>query len=252
MNTLLLTNDDGYFSAGIQHLKRVLSAYYDVYIVAPDRERSAVSMALTITRPIRLTQKAEKDFVIDGTPADCVNIALQKVLPSYPDFVISGMNEGENLGEDVFFSGTVAGAFAGHLYGLPALAVSLVRDPAGAPYPYEEGARITATVLEQLLPLKNNSVVYNLNIPNHPNGVLTLTTTGLKRYQPSTVERTDPRNQKYYWIGAGNPNLEGEKGSDLEAIAKKEISLSVLKYDLNTPTEMKKLNDVFIWKQPNQ
>ncbi len=232
-------------SEGIRQLKRCLCAGYDVYIVAPDRERSAISMSLTINHPLRLTRVEEKEFVIDGTPADCVNIALQKVMPHWPDFLISGMNEGENLCEDIFFSGTVAGAFTGHLYGIPAMAVSLIPDDHNGSYDFAGGADIAANVLERLLPLDNTAVVYNLNIPPQHNGKVEITSIGLKRYQPTIEERTDPRNRKYFWIGSGNPTLQGEKGSDLEAIKRGDISLSVLKYDLNTPGELKKLHEVF-------
>ena len=249
MKTILLTNDDGYLSPGIQRLKEYLTGghgkyEYDVYVVAPDRERSAISMKLTINEPLRLNQMGEKEFTVDGTPTDCVNIALQKVVPRQPDFLISGMNEGENLCEDVFFSGTVAGAFAGHIYGVPSLAVSLVADktcPSGEKFDYESGVRITGRVLDKLLPLKDTSIVYNMNIPVGNNGNVVVTSLGLKRYKPTLVERIDPRMRKYFWIGSGEPKSIGEEGTDLLAVSQGNISLSVLKYDLNAPTEMKKL-----------
>jgi 5'-nucleotidase len=244
MKTLLLTNDDGYLSEGIQHLKRRLSHNYDVYIVAPDRERSAVSMSLTINHPLRMNKINDKEFVIDGTPADCVNIGLQKILPKRPDFLVSGMNEGENLCEDVFFSGTVAAAFTGHMYGIPSMAVSLITDYSEKPVEYEEGARIAEHVLEQLLPLNDTSIVYNLNIPPANKGKLAVTSLGLKRYQPSIVERTDPRNRKYFWIGTGMPQLSGGEGTDLEAVKNGFISLSVIKYDINSPENQQKLHEV--------
>ena len=189
----------------------------------------------------------EKEFIVDGTPTDCVNIALQKVVPRQPDFLISGMNEGENLCEDVFFSGTVAGAFAGHIYGIPSLAVSLVADktyPSEERFDYEGGARITGRVLDKLLPLKDSSIVYNMNIPVGNSGKVVVTSLGLKRYKPTLVERIDPRNRKYFWIGCGDPMSIGEEGTDLLAITEGNISLSVLKYDLNAPKEMKKLSEL--------
>jgi 5'/3'-nucleotidase len=243
MKTLLLTNDDGYLSEGIQHLKRQLSESYDVYIVAPDRERSAVSMSLTINHPLRMKKINDKEYVIDGTPADCVNIGLQKILPKSPDFIVSGMNEGENLCEDVFFSGTVAAAFTGHMYGIPAMAVSLITDYSDAPVDYAEGARIAEKILAQLMPLKDTSIVYNLNIPQATNGKLAITSLGLKQYQPSIVERTDPRNRKYFWIGTGMPQLSGGAGTDLEAVKRGDISLSVIKYDINSPDDKQKLQE---------
>ncbi len=245
--TLLLTNDDGYLAPGLTALADELSKHYDVYIVAPDRERSAISMTLTINRPLRLHQVEDKIFTLDGTPTDCINIALQKVMPKDPDFIVSGMNQGENIGEDVFFSGTVAGAFAGHIYGIPSLAVSMVplKKEKEFLYNYKDAAQVTHRVLKKLLPLKNNSIVYNLNIPYTHNDTIMVTSLGMKRYKPSLVERIDPRGRTYFWIGSGYPTSEGGEGSDLNAAGKGYISLSVLKYDLNEPKEQKTLTEVF-------
>lgn len=244
MKTLLLTNDDGYLAEGIQSLRRHLSQWYDVYIAAPDRERSGVSMSLTINQPLRLTRMDQNGYVVNGTPADCINIALRKIMPHWPDFIISGMNQGENLCEDVFFSGTVAGAFIGKMYGVPSLAVSLIADK-NKGFDFENGASVTARVLEKLLPLKNTNIVYNLNIPNPNSGKVKVTALGEKRYQPSIVERIDPRGGDYFWIGTGNPTADGREGTDLNAVENGDISLSVLKYDLNDMEEMKKLSGVF-------
>ena len=249
MKTLLLTNDDGILSTGLRHLKEFLSSkyesIYDIYVVAPDRERSGVSMSITINRPLRMNQIGEKEFGVDGTPVDCINIALQKIMPQWPDFIISGMNEGENLCEDVFFSGTVAAAYTGHLYGLPSLAVSLVPNKKTGEFDFNTGAHITGQVLDKLLPLKNTAVVYNLNIPYPTTGELVITSIGLKRYKPTIVEKIDPRSRKYFWIGTGEPQNTGEPGTDLQAAAEGNISLSVLKYDLNELEEMNKLIEVF-------
>jgi 5'-nucleotidase len=255
MKTLLLTNDDGVLSPGLQHLKNFFSPGYDVYVVAPDRERSGISMCLTINQPLRLTRLGEKEFAVDGTPSDCINIALQSIMPKWPDFIISGMNEGENLCEDVFFSGTVAGAFIGHIYGIPSLAVSLVvdktntdtNDPQGKSPDFETGARITGQVLEKLLTLNNTNVVYNLNIPPNVSSKskIKVTPLGLKRYKPSIVERVDPRGRKYYWIGTGTPVNTGDNGTDLHAVVNGDIALSILKYDLNDAEEMNKLIGAF-------
>jgi 5'-nucleotidase len=244
MKTLLLTNDDGYLAEGIRNLKEYLSSRYDVYIVAPDRERSGISLSISINHPMRINRVNEKVYVVDGSPSDCVNIALQKVMPHWPDFIISGMNHGENLCEDVLFSGTVAGAYIGSLYGVPSMAVSLIDAKENKGYDFADGARITESVIEKLLPLKNTNVVYNLNIPTPNNGKILATSLGLKRYKPSLVERIDPRGRPYFWLGTGNPSSDGEKGSDLWAIGQGNISLSVLKYDLNNPEEMKKLAEI--------
>ncbi|MCP5106235.1 MAG: 5'/3'-nucleotidase SurE [bacterium] len=241
---LLLTNDDGYLSKGLQQLKDHFSSRYDVYIVAPERERSGVSMSITINHPLRTKQVGENQYVLDGTPTDCINIALRKIMPEWPDFVISGMNHGENLCEDVFFSGTVAGAYVGTMYGIPSLAVSLIAGKEDGTFDFAEGARVTGYVLDKLLPLGNTNVVYNLNIPTPNTGEIVVTSLGLKRYKPSVVERIDPRGREYFWIGTGNPSSDGEEGTDLRAVAQGNISLSVLKHDLNDEKEMGKLLEV--------
>jgi len=248
MKTLLLTNDDGILSKGINSLKEFLSSQknpqYEIYVVAPDRERSGISMSITINRPLRVRQMGDKEFAVDGTPVDCINIALQILLPKWPDFIISGMNEGENLCEDVFFSGTVSAAYTGHLYGIPSMATSLLQDKKTGKCNYKEGAHITADVLSKLLPLPYSNVVYNLNIPYRVTGPVMVTSLGLKRYKPTMEERIDPRGQKYYWIGTGEPQTSGEKNTDLQATAEGHSSLSVLKYDLNDPKETQTLTEV--------
>lgn len=253
MKTLLLTNDDGFLSPGLRNLKNVLSERYNVYVVAPDRERSAISMSLTINNPLRLNQIGEKEFSLDGTPVDCINVALREVMNQPPDFIVSGMNEGENLCEDVYFSGTVAGAFAGHLYGIPSMAVSLIDSDSGPrdPFNYQIGAYFTEKILEKLIPLQDNSVVYNLNIPpgaNQESNII-ITFPGFKRYKPTVETRIDPRGRKYYWIGGGNPNSEGETGSDLHVIKSGHVSLSALKYRLFDEDELKKLEHLFNGKK---
>ncbi|MCP4221471.1 MAG: 5'/3'-nucleotidase SurE [bacterium] len=249
MKTLLLTNDDGYLAPGLQRLKEILSTKYDIYVVAPDRERSAISMSLSINHPLRMKQMAEKEYMVDGTPSDCITIALDKVLPARPDFVVSGMNMGENLAEDVFYSGTVAAAFSAHIYGVPALAVSLTgnkekRIHAGADFNFREGANVTVDILEKILPLQNLDIVYNLNIPNPFSGHVAVTAVGRKQYRPSIVERVDPRGAAYYWIGTGSPKDTGMENSDLQAVEAGHASLSILKYDLNCFDQMKKLTEV--------
>ena len=244
METLLLTNDDGYLAEGIRSLKDHLSARYDVYIVAPDRERSGVSLSITINHPMRIFRVNDKEYVVDGTPTDCINIALQKIMPHWPDFIISGMNHGENLCEDVFFSGTVAGAYIGSLYGVPSMAVSLIDANKDHRFDFVQSAQITESILKKLLPLKNTDVVYNLNIPSPNNGNILVTSLGFKRYKPSLVERIDPRGQPYFWLGTGNPSSDGAEGTDLWATSRGNISLSALKYDLNNTEEKNKLSKI--------
>ena len=248
MKTILLTNDDGFYSSGIRSLQSELRKKHRVVLVAPDSEKSAISMALTLNQPLRISQVEEDVFAVNGTTSDCVNIALQKILPEKPDFVVSGMNLGENLSEDVFFSGTVGGAFSGHLYGIPALAVSLIaglgqyqkRD-----FEFAAGASITAKILDKLLCCSHDNVIYNLNIPFPNRGEIALTTLGNKRYTPDIIERTDPRGHKYYWIGTGTPDYSACAGSDICAVQQGFISLSIIKYDLNSKEELERLARTF-------
>ncbi|MGE5341932.1 MAG: 5'/3'-nucleotidase SurE [Candidatus Omnitrophota bacterium] len=256
--TILLTNDDGILSPGIQHLKEYLSERYTVVVVAPDRERSAISMSLTLNRPIRMHRVSDHEFAVDGTPADCINLALNEIMPRWPDFVVSGMNQGENLCEDVYFSGTVAGAFTARMYGIPAMAVSLIAAPNakdkmnlsqgnGNRYDFSVGSYFTGYVLDKLLPIPDPNGIYNLNIPTYSgrDAQIMITHPGLKRYKPSVVKRLDPRDREYFWIGTGSPDTVGEKGTDLYAISNGHISLSILKHRLIDMDETKKLLALF-------
>lgn len=246
--TILLTNDDGYLSEGISVLRERLSTEYRVYLVAPDRERSAVSMALTLNRPLRVKEFSRDSFCVNGTPIDCVNLALHKILPTPPDFIVSGMNFGENISFDVFFSGTVAGAFSGHLYGIPAMAVSLIPDnpdKGGEIYNIEQGADISLRVLRKILPRRNTKIVYNLNIPFRNNGKIMVTSMGYKKYKPDVEVRKDPRGKNYYWLGTGNPVYHPDEGTDVWALQNGYISLSVIKYDLNCRQEQQALTEDF-------
>ena len=245
MKTILLTNDDGVISAGLQTLRKELADEYDVYVVAPDRERSATSMALTLHTPLRLASIDKRTYSVTGTTCDCVNLALQRILPAKPDFVVSGMNLGENLADDIFFSGTVGGAFSAYLCGIPALAVSLLAAP-GDPknYDFSGGAILCKRLLKKLLHLCTEPLVLNLNIPALHNGKIMVTRLGRKRYKPQIEERCDPRGQSYYWIGPGNPVCSGSEDTDIWAVNNGYASLGVIHYDLNG-------SDKLGWAQEN-
>lgn len=248
MKTILLTNDDGFYSPGLTALKTELEKQYEVWVVAPDREMSAISMALTLNRPLRVQQIAGNVFAVNGTTSDCVNIAMQKILPQPPAAVVSGMNLGENLSEDVFFSGTVGGAFSGHLYGVPSLAISLIAGPGHPPLQemqFDLGARISARILDRLQASLHGKVVCNLNIPFPNRGEISFTRLGSKHYTPDIVERIDPRGKPYYWIGTGAPSYVGSEGSDVWAVQNGFISLSIIQYDLNAREELRRLAAAF-------
>lgn len=235
--TILLTNDDGFRSPGLTELRDHLKKKFRVFTIAPSTEMSAVSMALTLNRPIRVEKIDEDFYSVEGTPSDCVNIALRKLMNEMPDFVVSGMNHGENLSEDIVYSGTVAAATSGYFYGIPALAVSLISDKKS----YSRGIfniagsiKIVDRVLNKLLPKsKELEGVFNLNIPYENNGKILVTSLGNKRYKPDIIEREDPRGKKYYWIGTGNPESTGGEGTDIWAIKNGFASLTPLKLNLN-------------------
>ena len=232
----LITNDDGYRAPGIHALARFAGRLGRVYVMAPDREQSASSHALTLHRPLRVEPELPNWWTVDGTPTDCVNLALRSsVLPERPTMVLSGINHGGNLGDDVTYSGTVAGAMEGALLGLPAIAFScLSRDPDGDELDLLEPwvARIVATVAERGLP---EGTLLNVNFPDPRRGPirgLRVTRQGKRVYTAQAVERTDPRNRAYYWIGGEVVESEPLPGSDIEAIEAGYVSITPLKLDL--------------------
>lgn len=230
---LLLTNDDGFFAEGIQSLARHLKGLGEIHIIAPDRERSATSLALTLHHPLRVKKMKERVFAVDGTPADCVYLATQKLLPRKPALLISGINRGPNLGQqDISYSGTVAGAIQGAFLQIPSLAVSLLPDK-NHQYHFDFAAKIVFSIIKKLL---DNTIpeelLLNINIPPPPFRGIKIVKLGQKRYNPEIVEKQDPRKRTYYWIGTGNPRAIGDKESDVMVIKEGTITVTPLHKDL--------------------
>ena len=237
---LLLTNDDGHHAPGFRALRDALRERYDVVALAPDGERSAISMALTLSVPLRLRQVEEGLWTTNGNPTDCVHLAMRQVLERAPQLVVSGMNHGENLSTDVFYSGTVAGAFSGMLYGVTSLAVSMVtRDQAydRPEYQLEHGVEAALRVVAHLLERPRIGVVHNLNVPWNWTGRICRTVMGNKHYQPDLIRQMDPRGRVYFWTGTGNPSYEGGADTDTTCVRRGDASLSVLAYNLNVPRQ---------------
>ncbi|HEK85291.1 MAG TPA: 5'/3'-nucleotidase SurE [Candidatus Aminicenantes bacterium] len=228
----LLTNDDGYSSPGIMSLAKELKTLGQVYIVAPDKERSSISMALTLRHPLRTEKVAEKVYSVDGTPADCLYIARKYVLPRKPDFLISGMNLGANLGcQDVSYSGTVAAALQGTFMGIPSMAVSLISRNGGK-YDFEKAAHLVRLMVEILSKEKLPPKIYlNVNIPPFPIKGLMVTRLGEKRYNPELIKKKDPRGKAYFWIGVGHPKAIGPKNSDVQVVDRGWVSITPLQID---------------------
>ncbi len=230
---ILVTNDDGVYSPGIQVLAKRLREIDTVVIVAPDRERSAAGHSMTLHRPLLIEEVREGMYSVNGTPTDCVNIAVKGLLKEMPKLVVSGINKGPNLGDDVTYSGTVAGAIEGILLGIPAFAISLV---ARENFRFAEGAEVAFhaanRIIRDRLPA---GTLLNINVPNLPvdeiQGTL-ITRLGKRIYHQMTVERVDPRGKKYYWIGGGEPDWEREEGTDLDAVDKRYVSITPLHLDM--------------------
>jgi len=231
----LLTNDDGYNSPGLISLAEELKKVGQVYVVAPDRERSSISMALTLRRPLRAENISRQVYAVDGTPADCVYIALRHILRQKPDLLISGLNLGANLGcQDVAYSGTVAAALQGTFMGIPSLAVSLIdrKTSNGQKYDFIQAASLVRTIVAVLLRKKMPPRTYlNINIPPFPVRGIKITRLGEKRYSPELVKKKDPRGKTYFWIGVGHPQAVGPANSDVKVVDKGWVSITPLHID---------------------
>ncbi len=230
MTRILVTNDDGVFSEGIKLLATALGEIAEVVVVAPDREQSASGHALTLSRPLRMQKIAEDWYSVDGTPTDCVNLAVLSLLKERPpDFVVSGINFGLNLGDDVTYSGTVSATFEGSLLGIPSVAFS---QEVGEGFSFAPAARFARQLLEILIAGDYpRDLMLNVNVPAGPIGGLAFTRLGRRVYKQSVTEKLDPRGRKYYWI-AGAPQWERASGTDYEAVTSGSISITPLHLDL--------------------
>ena len=227
---ILVTNDDGIHAAGLAALVAALAPLGEVYVVAPDREQSAVGHALTLHRPLRVDRLAERRFAVNGTPSDCVNLGVLGLLPEPPVLVVSGINHGSNLGDDVTYSGTVSAAMEGTLLGVPSMAVSLLDGEAGG---FENAGRIAelvaARTLVEGLPAKT---LLNVNVPPGEVRGVRMTRLGHRVYREKVVQEVDPRGRPYYWIGAGPPEWREDEASDIAAVHAGWASVTPLHLDL--------------------
>ena len=231
MIRILVTNDDGYRSEGILALGDALRAIGDVTTVAPVQEASAIGHALTLRRPLRLEAIDDRLFAVDGTPTDCVNIAVTQVFRGLPDLVVSGINKGWNLGDDVTYSGTVAGALEGALLGIPGIAVSL-RQTRGA-YDFSHAARAAALLAEHMLkrPLPPRTFL-NINVPKGQPKGYRITVQAKRNHVTSVAERHDPKGHAYFWIEGGQNDWEPHDRSDYQAVRDGYVSVTPLQPDL--------------------
>ncbi len=227
---ILVTNDDGIFSEGIKLLVGSLSRFADVVVVAPDREQSATGHSLTLHRPLRIRSVDDNWYAVDGTPTDCVNLGIQWLMKQQaPDLVVSGINFGLNLGDDVTYSGTVSATFEGTLLGIPSIAFS---QQVGEHFSFLPGADFAGRLVERLLETDlPRDLLLNVNMPEGDLGGVRLTKLGHRTYAQTVVKKEDPRGRNYFWI-AGTPEWEDKDGTDIAAISQGFVSITPLHLDL--------------------
>jgi 5'-nucleotidase len=239
---ILVTNDDGYTSEGIQVLADALDGIGEIWVVAPNREQSAVSHALTLDRPLRIQRLGKRRVSVDGTPTDCVAIAMSSLMNNdAPDLVVSGINFGYNMGADVHYSGTVSAAFEGVILGVPAMAVSL---GLGEGMSFHLAAKFACEVAEWILEhgLPHDTLL-NVNLPpGTPQGVK-LTRLGERRYTEGVIEETDPRGRRIFWIGGGQPVWEPIPDTDFHEVASGYVSVTPLHLDMTDGSSLQQMRE---------
>ncbi len=240
---ILVTNDDGVFSEGIERLAAALSSVGDVVTVAPDQERSAAGHSLTLHSPLRAKLVGENRWSVDGTPTDCVNWGILHLMKqARPQLLFSGINLGLNLGDDVTYSGTVSAAFEGTLIGIPSVAISQEIETG---FTFDAAAdfavRLARRLLDQKLP---PGTLLNVNVPAGEARGVRIAPLGKRRYGEVVVEKLDPRGRPYYWIGSSPPSGELADGTDIAAVAEKQISVTPLHLDLTDYRSIELLRDI--------
>jgi len=236
---ILISNDDGYLAPGIRVLAEALSSVATVQVVAPDRNLSGASNALTLTRPLRVHHHRDGFVSVEGTPADCVLLAVNGLFPEASDMVVSGINNGPNMGDDVLYSGTVAAAVEGRHLGLPAIAVSMASHQ---PTHYDTAARVAAELIARMdaYPLPADTIL-NVNVPDLPHDALAglkSTRLGSRHKSEPVIQAPDPRGESVYWIGPAGAEADAGPGTDFDAVKSGFVSVTPLQIDLTRYTQM--------------
>lgn len=242
---ILLSNDDGYFAPGLAILAQTLSLIADITVVAPERDRSGASNSLTLDRPLMLRQAHSGFYYVNGTPTDCVHLAVTGMLDHLPDMVISGINHGANMGDDTIYSGTVAAATEGFLLGVPSLAISLASHSAGH---YATAARVAADLAQRVMARPFAvPMLLNVNVPDIAYQDLRgteITRLGRRHKAEPVVKSTNPRGQIVYWVGAAGAAQDAGEGTDFHAVAHDRVSVTPLQMDL---TQFSQLAPLQAW-----
>ena len=240
---ILISNDDGYLARGLRVLADSLAQFASVTIVAPDRNRSGASNSLTLDSPVRVEQVSDNIYFVNGTPTDCVHVAITGLLEQEPDMVVSGINHGANLCDDVLYSGTVAAAMEGRFLGLPAIAVSLVL---GDEANFAAAATITARLVQQIVddPLPKDTIL-NVNVPDRPGDTplaLDITRLGFRHKSEPVIQSEDPKGEPIYWIGPAGEGQDAGDGTDFQAIKSGRVSVTPIKVDLTDHNRIEPLS----------
>ncbi len=241
---ILLSNDDGYFAPGIEHLARTLGDLGEITVVAPERDRSGASNSLTLDRPLSLRRTANGFYHVNGTPTDCVHLAVTGMLDTLPDMVVSGINHGANMGDDTIYSGTVAAATEGYLLGVPAIAVSLVGKSASH---FATAAQVAHQLVNRYLanPVRE-PMLLNVNVPDVPLSELRgiqVTRLGRRHKAEPVVRAVTPRGETVYWVGAAGEAADAGEGTDFHAVANNYASVTPLQIDLTHTGQLSMIQD---------
>ena len=243
---ILLSNDDGYFAPGLTTLAEVLAPLGKITVVAPERDRSGASNSLTLDRPLSVRRASNGFFYVNGTPTDCVHLAVTGLLDEMPDIVISGVNHGANMGDDTIYSGTVAAATEGFLLGIPSLAVSLVAQ--GNDH-FITAARVAADIAQRLFTKQlGQPALLNVNVPDVPYASLRgieITRLGKRHKAEPVVKSTTPRGETVYWVGAAGSAQDAGEGTDFNAAARTVVSVTPLQVDLTHFAQLQAIRDWF-------
>ncbi|MEO6566016.1 MAG: 5'/3'-nucleotidase SurE [Casimicrobiaceae bacterium] len=241
---ILISNDDGYFAPGIEHLAAALARHADITVVAPERDRSGASNSLTLDRPLYVRRAPNGFMFVNGTPTDCVHLAVTGLLDALPDMVISGINLGANMGDDTIYSGTVAAATEGFLLGIPSVAISLASKNAQH---FETAAQVAVDIVQRHARLPAGAWLLNVNVPDVPLAALkgvALTRLGRRHRAEDVIRSQNPRGETVYWVGSAGAAADAGEGTDFHAVGTEHVSVTPLQIDL---THRERMPEVAGW-----
>jgi 5'-nucleotidase len=240
---ILLSNDDGYFAPGLEALATALAPHAEITVVAPERDRSGASNSLTLDRPLMVRRAANGFLFVNGTPTDCVHLAVTGLLDALPDMVISGINLGANMGDDTIYSGTVAAATEGFLLGIPSIAISLASKTANY---FETACDVAIDLVRRHARAPAGAWLLNVNVPDVPRADIRgtrVTRLGRRHKAENTIRMKNPRGETVYWVGAAGPAADAGEGTDFHAIESRHVSVTPLQIDLTHHDRMGEVGD---------